>query len=332
GNACRDQRLRPHRPELPALGDQPGRRARRRGDQRPDGRANAGAPLPLRLDVRAVRGDGRGPGVVARHQRRRDPHPVREGSGKSALEGPRRARRRRVDRLLRRPGERLEAPRRRRAEGHHLRARQGARRHARAGRERRGLRPRAAPHHLAGVVHDELPRTGGADPARRVRHRARLHDHHARVHERPADPRRAAQGPASGAVRGALGHPDLDRGGEGDRPRDPGAEGPARRLCDARARPRRLRRRPDRRARPGRLRGRHQRRRPRPGRHGPARGRPAVHRGPDRLVRHRRLVVLVRVRQPAHDGERAAGQGRLLVRQRVRVLEPARGPRHPGPV
>ena len=60
--------------------------------------------------------------------------------------------------------------------------------------------------------------------------------------------------------------------------------------------------------------------------HGPLRGHPRVHRGPDRLQRHRRLPVQLDLRLQADDGERQPGQGRLLVRQRVGLLEPGRRP------
>ena len=64
----------------------------------------------------------------------------------------------RVQRLLPRPRGRRQAPRGRRAQGDHLRAGQGARRHRRAGHQLRDrLRPRAPPHHLQRVLHDQLP-------------------------------------------------------------------------------------------------------------------------------------------------------------------------------
>ena len=58
-----------------------------------------------------------------------------------------------------------------------------------------------------------------------------------------------------------------------------------------------------------------------------------LHRGPDRLQRHRRLAVLLDRRLPAHrGGGRYDAEGRGLVRQRVGLLQPARGPRAEGPV
>ena len=70
-----------------------------------------------------------------------------------------------------------------------------------------------------------------------------------------------------------------------------------------------------------------QRRVRRAGRQRPLRGHPPVQRGPDRVERHRHVVVLVGVRRAAHDGDRRqAREGRLLVRQRVGLLEPRRRP------
>ena len=58
---------------------------------------------------------------------------------------------------------------------------------------------------------------------------------------------------------------------------------------------------------------------------------PPVHGGPDRLVRHRQVALLVdlRLRADGRDG-RHDGQGRRLVRQRVGLLEPLRGARPEG--
>ena len=74
----------------------------------------------------------------------------------------------RVDRALHEARRRRQAPRGRRQEGDHLGARQGAGRDARAGRERRRLRPAAAPRHLERVLHHELPGAGGEGAARRA--------------------------------------------------------------------------------------------------------------------------------------------------------------------
>ena len=63
-------------------------------------------------------------------------------------------------------------------------------------RQRPRVRPGAAPHRLERLLHDELRRAGREGAPRGVRDRARLHDDDPRVHERPADARPPAQGPA----------------------------------------------------------------------------------------------------------------------------------------
>ena len=88
------------------------------------------------------------------------------------------------------------------------------------------VRPGQPPRDLERVVHHELRRADGEGPGRRLRGRAGLHDHDPRVHERPADPRPAAQGPAAGPGRRRQHHPDDDGRGEGDGAR-------ARRTCRA---------------------------------------------------------------------------------------------------
>ena len=82
------------------------------------------------------------------------------------------------------------------------------------------------------VVHDELPGADGEGAARQLRHRARLHGHHPRLHRRPEHRRHAAQGPASRACRGGLGDPDLDWCGARGRAGDAGTEGQAGRHRD----------------------------------------------------------------------------------------------------
>ncbi len=67
----------------------------------------------------------------------------------------------------------------------------------------------------------------------RIRVRPRLHDDGALVHQRPADPRPAAQGPAPRACGGAVDHPDQHRRRQGDEPGDPGIEGQDRRRVAA---------------------------------------------------------------------------------------------------
>ena len=67
-------------------------------------------------------------------------------------------------------------------------------------------------------------------------------------------------------------------------------------------------------------------------RHGSVDGHPRLHRGPDRLDRHHRLLVLVDLRRRADDGDRRyAGEDRRLVRQRVGLLEPPGRPRRARP-
>ena len=64
------------------------------------------------------------------------------------------------------------------------------RRDDRHGRQRRHA-AQGAPHRLERLVHDELPRAAREDPRRGLRHRGRLHDDRARLHERPAPRGRA---------------------------------------------------------------------------------------------------------------------------------------------
>ena len=70
------------------------------------------------------------------------------------------------------------------------------------------------------------------------------HDDDPLVHERPADPRSAAQGPAPRARRGAVDDPDDDRRREGAQGSAPGDGRQARRHGDPRADAERLARRP----------------------------------------------------------------------------------------
>ncbi len=103
----------------------------------------------------------------------------------------------------------------------HLGARDRPRRHARARRQRRRLRRRAAPDRLERLLHDELHRAARQGPERRVGDRVRLHDDDPRVHERPADPRPPAQGPAARPRGCDQPDPDLDGRRQGDRRRHP---------------------------------------------------------------------------------------------------------------
>ena len=65
-------------------------------------------------------------------------------------------------------------------------------------------------------------------------------------------------------------------------------------------------------------------------RRGPAQGHPDLHRGPDRLLRHRHRPGVVHLRRRPDQGHRQPGQGRRLVRQRVGLLQPPRRPRQAG--
>ena len=67
---------------------------------------------------------------------------------------------------------------------------------------------------------------------------------------------------------------------------------------------------------------------------GPAGRDPRLHRGRDRLHRHRRRRALLDLRRRPDDGDRGRrdDQGRLLVRQRVGLLEPLRRPGRQGPL
>ena len=115
----------------------------------------------------------------------------------------------------------------------HQRAGQRPGPHRGHGRQRRRVRPVAAPHHLQRVVHHQLPGAGLQGAGGLVRHRAGLHDHRPRLHQRPAHPGPAAQGPAAGPGGRALRHPHVHRRGPGHRPGHPGAQGQARRLRPA---------------------------------------------------------------------------------------------------
>ena len=63
---------------------------------------------------------------------------------------------------------------------------------------------------------------------------------------------------------------------------------------------------------------------------GPLKGSPGLHRGPDRLLRHRHRPGLLHLRRRPDQGDRQPGQGRRLVRQRVGLLQPAGRPGHAG--
>jgi len=71
----------------------------------------------------------------------------------------------------------------------------------------------------------ELPRPGRQGAARHLRDRARPDDHDPLLHERPEDPRPAAQGPAAGAGRGVSMIPDDHGSRQGRLARHPELKG-----------------------------------------------------------------------------------------------------------
>ena len=157
---------------------------------------------------------------------------------------------------------------------------------------------------------------------RHGRHRARPDDDDPCVHGRPAPPGHAAQGPAPRARGGAQPDPDVDRGREGDRAGAARAGGQAERVRGACAGCDRLGGRPGL-HRLARDLGRRDQRGGEGSRRRPARRDPLLHRGPDRLDRHRPGPALVDLRRRADDGHGGHnGQDRRLVRQRVGLLEP----------
>ena len=122
---------------------------------------------------------------------------LRTRAGQPALGRAGRGRGRGVHRLLHRRDQGQGAPGRGRQEGRHLRACQERGHHHRHGRERRSVQQGRAPHHLERLLHDQLPGPLREGAAGQLRHPSRLHEHDPLLHERPEDPRPAAQGPAS---------------------------------------------------------------------------------------------------------------------------------------
>ena len=121
-------------------------------------------------------------------------------------------------------------------QGHHQRPRQGRGRDHRARRQRGHVRPGHAPRHQQRQLHHQLPGAGGQGRPRRLDHQARPDEHDPLVHQRPAHPRRGAQGPAPRPRRRPEHHPDHDRRGQGAGARHPRPQGQVRRLQPARAR------------------------------------------------------------------------------------------------
>ena len=105
--------------------------------------------------------------------------------------------------------------------------------------------PASAHDHLQRLLHHQLPGTGRQGSAGDGRDQARPDDDDPRLHGRSAPAGHAAQGPAPRACRRRQPDPRHHRRRQGDRAGDPGAEREAQRLCGARARPDRQRRRPD---------------------------------------------------------------------------------------
>ena len=158
----RNQRLRPHRPQLLPRRPRVRCRPRDRRGQRPHRqqdasrtcssttRCSACSPTTSSFNDDSITVGGKTIKVFDE----RDPadHPL----GRAG-----RRHRHRVDRLLHRRHQGARAHRRRRQEGHHLGPGLQRRRHHRHGRQRRGLRPGHPARHLERVVHHELPRPAG---------------------------------------------------------------------------------------------------------------------------------------------------------------------------
>ena len=174
-------------------------------------------------------GDVEATGDGDRRRRPLDPRAAPSPIRRAAVGRARRRRGHRVHRPLPHARGRRPAPRGGRAQGHHLRAGQGR-------------RPADATVVL-GVNFDEVYDPDdhhiitnascttnclapvGEGAARDGRDPARPDDHDSRLHRRPEPARRPAQGPAARPRRRAQPRADLDRRGEGARPRDPGARG-----------------------------------------------------------------------------------------------------------
>ena len=128
-----------------------------------------------------------------------------------------------------------QAPGRRGEQGDHQRAQQGRGPHRGHGRQRRGVRPVPARRGLQRLLHHQLPGPGSQGAPGHLRHRAGVHEHHPRLHERSDDPGPAAQGPAPGPRRRPLHHPHVHRRGQSHRAGAAGAQGQDGRHGHARA-------------------------------------------------------------------------------------------------
>ena len=244
----------------------------------------------------------------------------------AALGRPGRRGRGRVDRVLHQARRRGQAPRRRRPQGGHHRRRPPAPTSQSASASTTtsttptsttsSRTPRARP-----TAWRRWPRCCSTPSAS-----SGVHDDHPRLHQRPAHPRPAALRPAPRAVGGGQHHPDLDRGGQGDRAGHPRAERASwtASRCGCRCRTARS---------PtwSRVLGREVTRTRSTRRSGrPPTGRFAgiLQYTVDPIVSTDIVGSLVQLhlRLQADHGERQPGQGRLLVRQRVGLLEPGRRP------
>ena len=250
--ACRDhpcwhQRLRPHRPQLLPCRPRAGRRHRGRRCERPDRQQDARPPAEVRhaswagcrrtcptttrTSSSAAARSGCSKSVTPRTCRGRSSAPTSSSSRPASSPTPPRPRR---TSTAVRTKVIISAPAKNEDVTVVLGANEG------------DYDPADAPHHLDGLVHDELPRADGQGAQRLVRHRDRPDDDHPRLHRRPEPPGRSAQGPPPGARRGRQHRADQHRCGEGDLPRAARAQGQARRVRDPRADPDRLGHRPHR--------------------------------------------------------------------------------------
>merc|ERR1712078_383420 len=200
----RDQRLWPHRKELPQVSRGSrlhGPRGRRRERLR---RSQAGFPPPqVRLDARNFR-RGRPDQGRYRHLCERQGHHrrVQQGPPAAPLEGDGRGPRDRGNRSLPQQRGRGQAHHRGREEGSDHRPRQGKRHpHPRRGREREGPR-HERPDRVQRIVHHQLPRPLRQGAGGEVRNRQGPDDHDPLLHRGPEAPRCLPQGHEEGKLTG----------------------------------------------------------------------------------------------------------------------------------
>ena len=311
-----------------------GRRPRVRGGQRPHRRRDAGPPAQVRLDPGPLPGRGRASAdgassstaTSSRSSAERDP-------ADAALGRPGRRRRDRVHRPVHQARGRRQAPRGGRQEGDHLRARDRARHHRRAwASTSTSYDPEQ--HH---IISNASCTTNCLAPVAKVLHESVGIEHGlmTTIHAYTADQRLQD-----------MPHKDLRRARAAAINLIPTTRAPRRPwawCCRssngklngmASARPWRRARVVDltfqaSQARPA---SRRSTRAVKAAAEGAAEGDPLLHRGPDRLHRHRRRPALLDLRLRADDrAGRQHGQGRLLVRQRVGLLEPLRRAGREGP-